>query len=261
MSGTPAYLSRGAGGTAIVMLHGVGGGKDAWAGQLESFAAAGHRAVAWDAPGYGESVTIDPYDMAGLAHALEHLLDAIGAERVVLLGHSMGGMIVQAAAAAFPQRIAGLILSATSPAFGKPDGAWQHAFLRQRLGPLDAGKTMADLAPALVAALVAPDAEPGGVRLATDVMARVPSDTYRRALAALVGFDLRAALPAIAMPVLALAGEHDTTVPPAVMARMAEKIPGADYLVLPGCGHLANLERPHAFDAAILGWLEHRFPT
>ena len=151
-----------------------------WAGQLESFAAAGHRAVAWDAPGYGESATIDPYDMAGLAHALEHLLDAIGAERVVLLGHSMGGMIAQAAAAAFPQRIAGLILSATSPAFGKPDGAWQQAFLRQRLAPLDAGKTMADLAPALVAGWSRPDAEPAGVRLATDVMARVPSDTYRR---------------------------------------------------------------------------------
>jgi pimeloyl-ACP methyl ester carboxylesterase len=243
------------------MLHGVGGGKDVWAGQLESFAAAGYRAVAWSAPGYGESPTIEPYDMTGLAHALERLLDAVAAERVVLLGHSMGGMIAQAAAAAFPQRIAGLILSATSPAFGKPDGAWQQDFLRERLGPLAAGKTMADLAPGLVAGLVGPDAEPAGVRLAIEVMARVPTDTYRLALAALVGFDLRAALPAITVPVLAIAGEHDTTAPGAVMERMARKIPGADYVLLPGCGHLANLERSQAFDAAVLAWMKQHFPN
>jgi pimeloyl-ACP methyl ester carboxylesterase len=41
---------------------------------------------------------------------------------------------------------------------------------------------------------------------------------------------------------------------------MAGKIPGAEYVLLPGCGHLANLERPRAFDAALLGWLARRFP-
>ena len=149
------------------MLHGVGGGRGAWAAQLESFAAAGYRAVAWDAPGYGDTPAIEPYDMAGLARALERLLDALAAPRVVLLGHSMGGMLAQEAMTAFPRKIAGLVLSATSPAFGRPDGTWQQDFLRQRLGPLDAGKTMADLAPALVGGLIGPDADPAGVRLAT----------------------------------------------------------------------------------------------
>ncbi len=256
----PAFAERGHGATAVVMLHGVGGGKGAWAAQLESFAAAGYRAVAWDAPGYGDSPPIEPYDLAGLARSLERLLDAIAARRVVLLGHSMGGMVAQEAVIAFPSKIAGLVLSATSPAFGKPDGAWQQEFLRQRLGPLDAGKTMAELAPALVGGLVGPDADSAGVRLATEVMARVAADTYRKALRALVGFDRRAALGAIAVPVLALAGEHDTTAPPAVMEKMAGKIPGAEYVLLAGCGHLANLERPRAFDAAVLGWLARRFP-
>jgi pimeloyl-ACP methyl ester carboxylesterase len=98
----PAFDERGAGGTAVVMLHGVGGGRGVWAGQLVSFAAAGYRAVAWDAPGYGDTPPIAPYDMAGLAAALGRLLDAIAAPRVVLLGHSMGGMLAQEAVIAFP---------------------------------------------------------------------------------------------------------------------------------------------------------------
>ena len=77
----PAFDERGAGDTAVVMLHGVGGGRGAWAGQLGTFAAAGYRAVAWDAPGYGDTPAIEPYDMAGLARALERLLDAIAARR------------------------------------------------------------------------------------------------------------------------------------------------------------------------------------
>jgi 3-oxoadipate enol-lactonase len=256
----PAFAERGGGGTAVVMLHGVGGGSAAWAGQLESFAAAGYRAIAWDAPGYGRTPAIEPYDMAGLARSLESLLDALAAPRIVLLGHSMGGMLAQEAVIGFPRKIAGLVLAATSPAFGKPDGSWQQDFLRERLGPLDAGRTMADLAPALVERMVGPDADPAGVRLAIEVMSRVPGDTYRKALAAIVGFDRRAALGAIAVPVLALAGEHDATAPPAVMEKMAQKIPGAEYLLLARCGHLANLERPGAFDAAVLDWLRRRIP-
>jgi pimeloyl-ACP methyl ester carboxylesterase len=256
----PAFEERGGGDTAVVMLHGVGGGSAAWADQLESLARAGYRAVAWDAPGYGDSPAIEPYTMDGLARALEGLVDALAARRVVLLGHSMGGMLAQEAAVAYPGKLAGLVLSATSPAFGKPDGEWQRAFLRERLGPLDAGKTMADLAPVLVGGMVGPDADPAGVERAIEVMSRVPGATYRKALHAIVGFDRRSALGRFHLPVLALAGERDATAPPAVMEKMAGKIPGAVYVLLAGCGHLANLERPRAFDAALLGWLARRFP-
>ena len=66
-------------------------------------------------------------------------------------------------------------------------------------------------------------------------MARVPEATYRAALQAIVAFDRRAALAAIAVPTLCLAGEHDRTAPPEVMQRMAERIAGAEYH-LPGGG-------------------------
>jgi pimeloyl-ACP methyl ester carboxylesterase len=256
---TPACVSRGSGDTAVVMLHGVGGGAAAWMPQLDAIAGAGYLAVAWDAPGYGASAPVEPYDVPNLARSLERLLDALAARRRVLMGHSMGGMVAQEAVAAFPQKIDGLVLSATSPAFGKADGAWQQAFLAQRLGPLDAGRTMAELAPSLVAAMVGPDAEPAGVKAAIEVMARVPGETYRRALHALVCFDRRDALAAIRVPTLAIAGERDANAPPAVMEKMAARIAGGEYRVLAGCGHLANLERPRPFNELVLAWLGRHF--
>jgi pimeloyl-ACP methyl ester carboxylesterase len=255
----PAHISRGSGDTAVVMLHGVGGGAAAWTPQLDVIAGDGYLAIAWDAPGYGASAPVEPYDVASLARSLERLLDALPVRRCVLLGHSMGGMVAQEAVAAFPEKVDGLVLSATSPAFGKADGTWQQAFLAQRLDPLDAGRTMAELAPALVAAMVGPDAEPAGIELATEVMARVPGETYRKALYAIVRFDRRDSLPAIRVPTLAVVGERDANAPPAVMEKMAARIAGAEYRVLAGCGHLANLERPRAFNDVVLAWLGRHF--
>lgn len=254
-SALPACISRGSG-DAIVLLHGVGGGKAYWEPQLHTFAAAGLRAIAWDMPGYGESETVQPYAFATLAQALERLLDHLGLERVALLGHSMGGMVALEAWATFPARIGALLLAGTSPAFGKADGAWQQEFLRQRLAPLDAGRSMADIAPAIVRNLVTPDAQQSVVERAVRVISAVPAPTYRDALHALVTFDRRAVLPSISVPTLLLAGEADTTAPPAVMQKMAEKIPGASYRCLTRAGHLASLEHPQSFNSAVLAFMQ-----
>ncbi|MBY4898192.1 alpha/beta fold hydrolase [Cupriavidus sp. AU9028] len=257
-----ATLTAGTGPVALVLLHGIGGGKAAWPGQLAALAACGYRAVAWDMPGYGDSPLIDPYDFAALAAALVPVLDAERQQgrRVVLLGHSMGGMVAQEACAATPERIDGMVLSGTSAAFGKPDGDWQQEFVAARTAPLDAGQSMASLAASLVRGMVAPDAPAEGVALATSVMAAVPPQTYRAALGALVRFDRREALGRIAVPVLLLAGEHDRNAAPAVMERMAPRIADAEYRCLPGVGHLANMERPDLFNAALLDFLQRRFP-
>ncbi len=255
----PAYLTCGEGEPAVFLLHGIGGGKTYWASQLDSLAAAGYCAVAWDMPGYGDSRLIEPYTLPELARALERLIDRIAPTRAVLLGHSMGGMVALEAWARFPHRIAGLILLGTSPAFGKPDGAWQQEFLRQRLDPLDQGLGMADLAPRLVSSMVAPDADPGAVKFAAKIMSAVPAATYRAALHALMSFDRRALLPSISVPTLALAGEVDPNAPPAVMQRMAEKIPGAVYECLSRVGHLASVERPAPFNESVMRFLKACF--
>ena len=256
----PAHLSRGDGAPTIVFLHGIGGGKAAFAHQLDSFAARGYRACAWDMPGYGESALIDPSTMTTAAQALVRLLDALRVDRAVIVGHSLGGMVAQALVANFPARVAALVLSGTSPAFGKPDGTWQRDFLASRLAAIDAGRPMSEIAESLVPAMLGDDPDPNGRAEALRLMSAVPPPTYRSALHALVAFDRRADLARIACPTLVLAGERDANAPPAVMRRMAEKISQAEYVEMPGVGHLANMERPAVFDDAVGAFLEKHFP-
>jgi pimeloyl-ACP methyl ester carboxylesterase len=211
-------------------------------------------------PGYGHSAPIEPYTFKGLAQSCIDLIDALQCEHVVLLGHSMGGMVAQEVVARRPERVSRLILCGTSAAFGKrTDGrsadAWAQQFIAQRTAPLDAGQSMAEVAGRLVPQMVGPGSLPEGLRLAEHCMAGVPAATYRRALDCLVTFDRQAALGAIRAPTLLIGGEFDRVAAPAVMKQMAEAIPDARYAELKGIGHLMNLEAPDEFDALVLDFL------
>jgi pimeloyl-ACP methyl ester carboxylesterase len=184
------------------------------------------------------------------------LIETLKCDKVILLGHSMGGMVAQEVVARRPDLVSRLILCGTSPAFGKPDGDWQRAFIAQRTAPLDAGKSMADLAQALVPQMVGPGSLPEGVRLATHCMGLVPAATYRRALECIVTFDRRANLPNIRVPTLLLAGEFDRNAPPAVMKKMADAIVHSTFYEMKGVGHLQNLEAPDDFDSLLLNFLD-----
>ena len=246
---------------AVVFLHGVGGGRYGWAAQQAHVAAMGWRSLAWDMPGYGDSDMVSPYDFAHLAQSLWSMLDAAGIQQAVLVGHSMGAMVALQAWTQAPQRIRGLLLAASSPAFGHSDGDFQKHFLAQRMAPLDAGKTMGDIADKLIPSMAAPGGDaahviPDKLKSAHHSMSAVPPATYRAALHALVQFEQRAALPTLSVPVLCLAAEHDRTAPPAVMERMAQKIPGARYACLAGAGHLLHCEQPEAFNAELEQFLK-----
>ncbi|MBC7604448.1 MAG: alpha/beta fold hydrolase, partial [Ramlibacter sp.] len=237
----PTFTTLG-GGPTVLMLHGIGGGHLAFAPQVETLASSGYRAVAWDMPGYGHSAPIEPYNFKGLAQSCIALIEALQCGDVTLIGHSMGGMVAQEVMVRRPELVNKLVLSGTSPAFGKSDGNWQREFIAQRTAPLDAGKSMLELAETLIPQMIGPGALPEGVHLATHCMGMVPASTYRRALEALVTFDRRAELARIAVPTLVLAGEFDKVAPPAVMKKMADAIAGSTYIELKGAGHLANLE-------------------
>ncbi|MDB5872636.1 MAG: beta-ketoadipate enol-lactone hydrolase (3-oxoadipate enol-lactonase)-like protein [Ramlibacter sp.] len=250
----PAFTTLGAGPT-VLMLHGIGGGHLSFAPQVETLASSGYRAVAWDMPGYGRSAPIEPYTFKGLAQSCITLIESLQCGDVTLVGHSMGGMVAQEVLARRPELVSKLVLCGTSPSFGKPEGDWQREFIAQRTAPLDAGKSMAELAEILVPQMVGPAALPEGVQLATHCMSQVPASTYRRALEALVTFDRRANLPNIQVPALLVSGEHDRNAPPAVMKKMAGAIPRSTYLEMPGIGHLQNLEAPEEFDGLLLNFL------
>ncbi|MEO6623452.1 MAG: alpha/beta fold hydrolase [Burkholderiaceae bacterium] len=261
MPAVPAATTLGRGATALFLLHGVGGGKETWQANQSSWADAGYQTLAWDAPGYGASAPRYPCSMSSMARALEQLIEQTGAATNVLIGHSMGGMVAQQAAALFPEKIHGLVLSATSPSFGPPGSGWQQNFLRDRFAPLDAGLGMAALARQLVPAMMAPGIDVSRQRPAAALMAGVPEGTYRAALAAIVEFNQRENLPQIGVPTFCLAGEHDRNAPPSVLRKMGERIPGARYACIPGVGHLANLEAPAAFNALVLEFLYQHFPV
>src|SRR3984885_14074130 len=234
----------------LVFLHGIGGAARAWRGQIEVFGDR-YRTIAWDMPGYGGSAPLPAVSIAALADALQDFLRQVGATKPILVGHSIGGMIVQQMLATSPDMAGAVVLAQTSPAFGKPDGDWQKSFIDARLGPLNRGETMVSLAPGLVRELVGDDPDAGGMVLARDCMAAVPEATYRATMLALLGFDQRSALKKIAVPTLVLSGSKDNNAPAPMMAKMASYIPSATYVELEGVGHLANLERPLAFNAAL----------
>ncbi len=250
----PSFTARGAGATTLVFLHGIGGDWTNFEPQLAAFADR-YQAVAWTMPGYGDSPALPEMTFPALARAVVALLDRLGQDRVVLVGHSLGGMIAQEVAALYPDRLAALVAACTSPAFGKPGGDFQRQFLAARLAPLDRGETPADLAPGLVSAMVGADAPAAARAIAQAAMSRISAPAYRAALNCLVTFDRRAELEAIACPTLLISGGEDRTASPAVMERMASHIPAARYVCLDGAGHLANLERPEAFNAALAEFL------
>lgn len=236
--------------TPLIFLHGIGGAARAWRNQLAFFGDRYH-AIAWDMPGYGSSRALAATSIAALADALKDFIAAVNAPKPVLVGHSIGGMIVQQLLANSPDIAGGVVLAQTSPAFGKPDGDWQKAFIDARLGPLDRGATIPDLASSIVDELIGDDPDPHGVEIARLCMAAVPEATYRATVRALMGFDQRARLAKIDVPTLVLSGSKDNNAPAPMMAKMVTYIPNARYVELAGVGHLANLERPDAFNAAL----------
>jgi pimeloyl-ACP methyl ester carboxylesterase len=236
--------------TPLLFLHGVGGGHHAWERQLPYFGGLGYPSHAWDQPGYGHSPIVDPYDLEHVSAALARLIQGLSGEPVVLIGHSMGGLIAQETYVRYPKLIKALALCFTSPAFAGGSSDFTKQFIAARISPLDQGKSMAEIAAQLIPTMGS------NSRLAEQIMASVPPDTYRKAVHLLTTFDRRRELADIKVPALLIAGSDDKTAPPSVMERMAQKIPGAEYVLLEGCGHLGPMDQPDVFNAALLAFLK-----
>ena len=235
--------------SVCVLLHGIGGA--AWQPNLAALG----RVLDWPLPGYGGTPMLAETSFAAWAAALRARLDAAGLDRVDLLGHSIGGMLAQEFALTYPERVHRLVLYATTPAFGGRDPAFAEGFLRERLAPLDAGQSMAQLAAESMAELLGPEAHPDAAPLATAAMAAVPEAAYRATVRCLTTFNRRDDLARIAAPTLLVCGERDPLAPPRTMERMRDTMPAARLVVLPGAGHLAHLEYPADFNASVAAFL------
>jgi pimeloyl-ACP methyl ester carboxylesterase len=255
----PHFTALGAG-PIVLFLHGAGGGYRSFAPQVEHFASAGFRAVAWDMPGYGSSTPVEPYSVRGLAQSCVTLIEALlpeqasGAARsVALVGHALGGMVAQEVVMRRPDLVNRLVLSGTT---SQADAAWREdaqAQMQQLDSPLEGD--MARLTEAVLGSQIGPLALPEGVQLARHCMARLSPVTYRLALQAQASFDREAVLSHIHVPTLLLTGERDHKAPADTLKRMAAQIVGSRWVQMPGIGHLQNLEAPDAFDALVLEFL------
>lgn len=260
MSTWIAFQIAGDEGEPLVFLHGIGGDAESWRPQLDSFSGE-YRSIAWDMPGYGDSAPLETMTFPALVDAVSALLDRLSIERAHLVGHSLGGMIAQAFALARPDCLRSLTLVATSAAFGKrtggePDLAWRDSFIEQRLGPLNRGASMAELAPKLVRGLVGDEPDPKAIEQAIVAMATVPEAGYRDAIQCLTTFDNENLVANIEVPALLIAGEKDPVVPPRVMRHMAKSMPNARLEVVSGSGHLVHLERPVVFNGMLSNFLK-----
>lgn len=242
-------------GTTVFLLHGAFGAKEYWRHQIAALVGAGYRVVAWDAPGYGLSPLPAGFGIDLCAQSLAELLRAQGGPRNVVMGHSMGGMIAQRAWAYASEQIHGYVLSATSAAFGKPDGDWQRDFVRQRVAPLDAGRSIPDYAPEMLKSMMGPRIHGPEVRLLIDTVSLMREDTFRAAVASIAGYEGRALLPTMDVPALCIAGELDRTAPADVMQKMASKMPQGVFTSLSGLGHFGWAEDAAHFNQVVLDFL------
>jgi 3-oxoadipate enol-lactonase len=252
----PDYVIKGAGEPTLVFLHGLGGTKDYFRATIDLLARR-HRCVAWSMPGYAESAPLEDVTFEALAQAAVAMLIDAGIDRAVFIGHSAGGMVAQELWARAPQRIAGLVLIGTVPAFAK-DERFVRGFLDSRLAPIEAGQTPADIAREVIGGLVAAEIPAEAMAHACGCMGSISADAYAKVVRCLTTFDRSEQLASISVPTLVVSASADRTAPSKVMARMAALIPGAEHVEIDGAGHLIDLERPEPFHRALTDFLsEH----
>lgn len=246
---SPIAWREAGGGPVAVFLHGLGGGRTAWRPQLEVLSDL-RRCVAWDAPGYGASARVTDTSFDAYARAAIALIDCVSPDAPVdLVGMSFGGMIAQYVTALAPERIRTLTLLCTSPKFGL-DGTDPDEWRAARLAGLEEMGSPAAAAPLVLASLVGPD----GAHVlpeAIEVMGRVPLAGLLDSLSTIASHDTRSHLPTITAPTLVLVGELDDETPVAYGQAIVDLMPDAHLEVIPGVGHILNLEAEDAVNTAI----------
>ena len=256
IAGAPAIAVDVAGtGPLLIFLHGIGGNRGNWADQLAHF---GRRftAVAWDARGYGDSDDGEALAFTDFADDLARVVDHFGAP-AHLVGLSMGGRIALDFWRRYPAQVASLTLADTSAGSAETAAPERiEAFLALRRKPLlDEGKTPADIAPGIVAALTGPNVGDAARQRLLDSHAALRAAPYLRTLEAVTRFTDFPPFDSIAVPVLVIVGGEDRIATPAYAATLAAALPNARLVVIPGAGHVSNIEDPQAFNAALDAFL------
>jgi len=237
------YEVHGAG-PPILLTHGFAASSRMWRGQVDALANE-HQLILWDMRGHGLSdYPTDPkaYSEKATVADMAAILDAVGAERAIIGGMSLGGYMSHAFHALFPERTRALLIVDTGPGYRSEAAreAWNET-ARERGDRLDA-EGLAALETAGIEARTAGHSSAAGLAHAARGML-----TQRTA-------TVIDSLPRIRVPSIVVVGADDAPYL-AASSYMASKIPGARHVVVPGAGHAANIDQPELFNRALLDFL------
>ncbi|MEU1195259.1 3-oxoadipate enol-lactonase [Streptomyces sp. NPDC005813] len=203
-----------------------------------------HRVVRWDLPGHGGSPAglVHPGATVGeLAALVLALADSLGIERFAYAGVSLGGAVGLHLAVHRPERLSSLAVICSSAHFNgsKPWQERAELVRREGLAPVAATADARWFTPGFTVP-----------RLVADHRAADP-EAYAACCDALAAFDIRDRLESIAVPTLLIAGREDPATPPAHLREIADAVPGAALVEIPGASHLAPAQCPEAVLTAL----------
>jgi len=247
-----SYAGAGDSGDVVLLVHGYGGDRNSWLFLQEPLAAR-YRVYALDLPAHGTSAKdVGDGSVDLLADAVLGVLDAVGPGRAHLVGHSLGGAVILAAAARSPGRVASLTLFAPAGFGPSINAGYVRGFA--------AAQTRRELKP-LVGQLFA-DEQLVTRQVVDDLLAYKRLDGVDAALAALAEtlldgdeqrIDSAAAVRALGgvVPVTVVWGSADRIIPAEQASSAAAVAPGAAVRVIDGAGHMPHMERPAEAQAAV----------
>ncbi|MDD2102647.1 alpha/beta fold hydrolase [Pseudomonas putida] len=231
-------------GPAIVLLHGIGSGSASWLAVAQELGR-NARVIAWDAPGYGDSTPLRALapDASDYAERLLQMLDALGIQRCVLVGHSLGAITAVAFASGVQQqRISRLVLISPAQGYGHPARAVQRQQVRdKRLQALEQ-LGIEQMAEQRSAHMLSPAASPQAQAWVRWNMARLNPEGYRQAIELLCGDDLLRHAP-LTMPCEVHCGDADGITVPESCETLAKAL-GGTFELINDAGHASPIEQP-----------------
>ena len=248
-------------GPPVLWLHGLGGTWRDFGTQIDRLADR-VRCIVPELRGHGRTPPVPgPFTTAVLGDDVALVLDVLGVDRAVVVGLSLGGMVAQAVALDYPERVAGLVLVSTSAAVPRLKGlVLRAAAARVRARGIPGATDLLRLLERHSSGPSADDpmrsARADGTAWERRDLASNDPDVLVAGLQALVAHDERSRLGSITVPTMVVVGEHDPAVSVAEAAELAAAIPGAVLQVVEGGGHLPNRDHATQFDALVMSLVD-----
>jgi pimeloyl-ACP methyl ester carboxylesterase len=248
-TGLEIVYERAGEGPPLVFVHGAAEDARIWQPQLAALADQ-FTVVAWDEPGAGRSSDVPAdFGLADYANCLAALVDALDLGPAHVAGRSWGGTVALELHRRHPELVATLILIGTY-------AGWKGSLPEEEVQSRVEGVRQMLAAPAgeldpTLPGLFAADAPDEFLPLLEGMAADVRAASMKTALRVMAEADQRDLLPRVAVPTLLIWGELDARSPLSVARQFEKAIPDTKLVVIPGAGHLSNLERPQLFNDAV----------